>query len=106
MSGIKPKSIKETIYALRNGKKLRHIDLQTSYLNMSDTERKLLKSLVQNRRRELLLAFSETGANSLWRQISLLDKFMYLFTKNEVYNIGRYFTIQGDYVSGHIYSPQ
>ena len=106
MSGIKPKSIKETIYALRNGNKVRHIDLQTSYLNMSDTERKLLKSLVQNRRRELLLLFAETNANSLWRQISLLDKFMYLFTKNEVYNVGRYFTIQGDYVSGHIYSPQ
>ena len=106
MSGIKPKSIKETIYALRNGNKVRHIDLQTSYLNMNDTERKLLKSLVQNRRRELLLLFAETNTNSLWRQISLLDKFMYLFTKNEVYNVGRYFTIQGDYVSGHIYSPQ
>ncbi len=106
MSGIKPKSIKDTISALRNGKRVRHIDLQTSYLNMNDTERKLLKSLVQNRRRELLLLFAETNTNSLWRQISLLDKFMYLFTKNEVYNINEYFTIHGDYVSGHIYSPQ
>ena len=106
MSGIKPKSIKDTISALRNGKRVRHIDLQVSYLNMNDTERKLLKSLVQNRRRELLLLFAETNANSLWRQISLLDKFMYLFTKNEVYNINEYFTIHGDYVSGHIYSPQ
>ena len=106
MPGIKPKSIKDTISALRNGKKVRHIDLQTSYLNMSDTERKLLKSLVQNRRRELLLLFAETNANSLWRQLSLLEKFMDLFTKNEVYNINEYFTIHGDYVSGHIYSPQ
>ena len=105
MAELKAKNIKETLYALRNGKKVRHKDLQTTYLNMNDTERKLLKSLVQNRRRELMDTFVETNANSLWRQISLLDKFMYLFTKNEVYNVNRYFTIQGDYVSGDIYSP-
>jgi hypothetical protein len=105
MAELKAKSIEETLYALRNGKKVRHKDLQTTYLNMNDTERKLLKSLVQNRRRELMDTFVETNANSLWRQISLLDKFMYLFTKNEVYNVNRYFTIHGDYVSGHIYSP-
>ena len=82
MAELKAKSIKETLYALRNGKKVRHKDLQATYLNMNDTERKLLKSLVQNRRRELMDTFVETNANSLWRQISLLDKFMYLFTNH------------------------
>jgi len=103
MAKAKAKSIKQTIYALRNGKKVYCRDLQTSYLNMSNTERKLLKSLVRNRRRELLLAFVETNANSLWNEISLYDKFMYLFTQNEVYNISRYYNIQGDYVSRHMH---
>lgn len=105
MAEAKSKSIKQTIYALRNKKRVYCRDLQTSYLNMSNTERKLLKSLVQNRRRELLLTFAETGASSLWSEISLFDKFMYLFTKNEVYNISRRYNIQGDYVSGHMHSP-
>jgi hypothetical protein len=103
MSGIKSKSIKETIYALRNKKKVYCRDLQTSYLNMNNTERKLLMSLVKNRRRELLLTFAETNANSLWNEISLYDKFMYLFTENEVYNISGYYNIHGDYVSGHMH---
>jgi len=103
MAESKAKSIKQTIYALRNKKKVYCRDLQTSYLNMNDTERKLLKSLVKNRRRELLLTFAETGANSLWNEISLYDKFMYLFTQNEAYNISRYYNIHGDYVSGHMH---
>tara|TARA_R100000781_G_scaffold55791_1_gene36307 strand:+ start:490 stop:810 length:321 start_codon:yes stop_codon:yes gene_type:complete len=95
------KTIKQTIHALRNKKKVLSKDLQFAYLNMDNIDRKLLKSLVKNRRRELLLQFSETGINSLWNQITTYDKFMYLFTKNEAYNMNKYFDIQGEYVLGN-----
>lgn len=99
---LKTKTTRQSINALRNSRKVFAKDLQAAYLDLDESGRKLLMSLVKNRRRELLNLFAETKANSLYNQISVLDKFMYLFTKNEVYNMNRHFTIQGDYVVGTV----
>jgi len=62
------------------------MDLREATTTFVGDKRRLLTSLIKNRRRELLKDFAITDNRNTYKESMILTNYMYLLTEKEVYN--------------------